>query len=184
MLIEDFDTNSTVKRRSSLPIPVVNPIPAPAPINRGDDGIAINIDAVAPAVLPVAKEEEFSMLSMSALLNALDGIVPLDGMMIFLTTNHIEQIDPAVIRKGRVDRHFEIPYLTDAEVCRYIELMFPNYAIGADVRFHDIAGCDLMALFSEHRDSVEGFVAAIPQREATVDEMPKTTIIHRLATVQ
>ena len=44
-----------------------------------------------------------SPLTFSGLLNALDGIVSAEERMIFLTTNHIERLDSALIRPGRVD---------------------------------------------------------------------------------
>ena len=50
-------------------------------------------------------------ISLTTILNTLDGIVSLDGNMIFMTTNHIEKIDEALLRKGRVDETYEIKYL-------------------------------------------------------------------------
>lgn len=157
ILIEDFDTNSTVKRRSSMtPAPAV---PAPVPKDSVHD-----VGQVTATLQPIESKEEdiFSMLTLSGLLNALDGIVPLDGTMIFMTTNHLENIDPALIRNGRVDKRIEIPYLTHDEVERYIGLMFPEFEYPDNKRYFDIAGCDLMALFSEHRDDAKAFRDAIP----------------------
>ncbi|ORX66342.1 hypothetical protein DL89DRAFT_270263 [Linderina pennispora] len=44
-----------------------------------------------------------SMVTFSGLLNALDGVTSSDERIIFMTTNHIERLDPALIRPGRVD---------------------------------------------------------------------------------
>ncbi|KAG0206524.1 hypothetical protein BGX28_002054 [Mortierella sp. GBA30] len=44
-----------------------------------------------------------SMVTFSGLLNALDGVASSEGRVIFMTTNHIEVLDPALIRPGRVD---------------------------------------------------------------------------------
>jgi len=53
---------------------------------------------------PVAATADKSdKLSFSGLLNALDGVSCGQGRMIFMTTNHIERLDPALIRPGRVD---------------------------------------------------------------------------------
>lgn len=41
--------------------------------------------------------------NMSYLLNILDGIQENKGRIIIMTTNHIEKIDPAIIRPGRID---------------------------------------------------------------------------------
>jgi ATP-dependent 26S proteasome regulatory subunit len=42
-------------------------------------------------------------LNLSCILNLLDGIIELNGIMIIMTTNHPEKIDPALIRPGRFD---------------------------------------------------------------------------------
>jgi len=42
-------------------------------------------------------------VSFSGLLNAIDGIAAGDGRILFMTTNHIERLSPALIRPGRVD---------------------------------------------------------------------------------
>ncbi|KAF2788651.1 mitochondrial chaperone bcs1 [Melanomma pulvis-pyrius CBS 109.77] len=42
-------------------------------------------------------------VSLSTLLNVLDGIGSPEGRVLIMTTNYIERIDPALIRPGRVD---------------------------------------------------------------------------------
>ena len=42
-------------------------------------------------------------LNLSCLLNLLDGIIEMNGIMIIMTSNHPEKIDPALIRPGRFD---------------------------------------------------------------------------------
>lgn len=43
-------------------------------------------------------------LTFSGLLNALDGVTSAgEGRLIFMTTNHRERLDPALLRPGRVD---------------------------------------------------------------------------------
>lgn len=44
-----------------------------------------------------------SSVTFSGFLNALDGVASGEERVIFLTTNHIERLDPALIRPGRVD---------------------------------------------------------------------------------
>jgi chaperone BCS1 len=42
-------------------------------------------------------------VTFSGLLNALDGVASAEERMVFLTTNYIERLDPALVRPGRVD---------------------------------------------------------------------------------
>jgi chaperone BCS1 len=51
-------------------------------------------------------------VTLSGLLNALDGVSSRDGRVLFLTTNHPERLDAALIRPGRVDRKIELGYST------------------------------------------------------------------------
>jgi mitochondrial chaperone BCS1 len=50
-----------------------------------------------------AKTEESRGVSLSCLLNCMDGITAPDGAVIVMTTNHPETLDPALLREGRVD---------------------------------------------------------------------------------
>lgn len=50
-------------------------------------------------------------LTLDAILNVLDGIDRPNGLVTFLTTNHIENIDDAIIRAGRIDRIIQMTNL-------------------------------------------------------------------------
>ena len=42
-------------------------------------------------------------LTLSGLLNAIDGVTSSEGRIVFMTTNYVDKLDPALIRPGRVD---------------------------------------------------------------------------------
>ena len=46
---------------------------------------------------------DVNTLSLSGLLNALDGVAASEGRILFATTNHLERLDPALSRPGRMD---------------------------------------------------------------------------------
>jgi mitochondrial chaperone BCS1 len=50
-----------------------------------------------------------SSVTFSGFLNALDGVASSEERIIFMTTNHLQELDPALIRPGRVD----VPVLLD-----------------------------------------------------------------------
>lgn len=56
-------------------------------------------------------------LSLSGLLNTLDGVASQEGRVLIMTTNHIKNLDSALIRPGRIDMRFEIP-LADSDVTK------------------------------------------------------------------
>lgn len=47
-------------------------------------------------------------VSFSGLLNALDGVRSTDGRILFMTTNHKEKLDEALLRPGRADIHVKL----------------------------------------------------------------------------
>ena len=55
-------------------------------------------------------------VTMSGLLNALDGITGGDGRIVCMTTNHIEQLDPALIRPGRCDKKVLLDNASDEQI--------------------------------------------------------------------
>lgn len=48
-------------------------------------------------------------ITFSGLLNALDGVMAPSGRLVFMSTNHPEKLDPALVRPGRVDVRMEFP---------------------------------------------------------------------------
>ena len=49
------------------------------------------------------KSEPKKPVTLSALLNVLDGLITPDGLVVIATTNHPEKLDPALTREGRFD---------------------------------------------------------------------------------
>lgn len=62
-----------------------------------------DIDAADVSRESTASDDDKKPISLSALLNTLDGMLSRDGRIFVLTTNHPERIDPAVLRPGRVN---------------------------------------------------------------------------------
>ncbi|KAK2036378.1 mitochondrial chaperone bcs1 [Colletotrichum somersetense] len=58
-------------------------------------------------------------VSLSGLLNVLDCVASQEGRALIMTTNHIEHLDEALIRSGRVDKKIEFQ-LADSDVIRKI----------------------------------------------------------------
>lgn len=64
-----------------------------------------------------------SSVTFSGFLNALDGVASGEERIIFLTTNHVDRLDPALIRPGRVDL---APSVDDA-VPEQARTLFTNF---------------------------------------------------------
>ncbi len=53
------------------------------------------------------KDKDKDDVNLSCFLNVLDGVIELEGLVFFMTTNHPEKIDEALIRPGRIDFKYE-----------------------------------------------------------------------------
>ena len=60
-------------------------------------------------------------VSLSQILNLLDGIVELDGRVLIACTNHVEKLDPALIRPGRIDCVIELGLCTRTMIKDIVE---------------------------------------------------------------
>ncbi|KAH7929717.1 hypothetical protein BV22DRAFT_1080272 [Leucogyrophana mollusca] len=62
-----------------------------------------DVDAAFNKRVQTSEDGYQSSVTFSGFLNALDGVASGEERIIFMTTNHIEKLDPALIRPGRVD---------------------------------------------------------------------------------
>ena len=60
----------------------------------------------------IDQEKGNSSVTLSGILNVLDGIETGGGRLLVMTTNHKDALDPALVRPGRCDVHFKIGYST------------------------------------------------------------------------
>lgn len=58
------------------------------------------------------------------LLNYIDGYNSPDGTIWILTTNHVDKLDPALIRPGRIDLNLEIGYATDETFAKFMKFHY------------------------------------------------------------
>ncbi len=93
-----------------------------------DEGLRALVDALPTATalliedidcaFAARREGSTGGVTMSGLLNALDGVSTREGRVLFLTTNHPERLDPALVRPGRVDRTFHLGHATPDQARR------------------------------------------------------------------
>lgn len=81
------------------------------------------------------KNEQSNNLTFSGLLNALDGLISADGVITVMTTNHIEKLDKALIRGGRVDRRFLFSKPTHEQIKSVFKSFYPDAAEDKAAKF-------------------------------------------------
>ncbi|KAJ9582568.1 hypothetical protein L9F63_003126, partial [Diploptera punctata] len=79
-----------------------------------------------------AAYEGLNRVTFSGLLNCLDGVASTEARILFMTTNYLERLDPALIRPGRVDVKEYIGYCSREQ----LELMFLRFYQGEDSLAH------------------------------------------------
>lgn len=67
-----------------------------------------------------------NQLNLENMLTFLDGTEEKRNRVIIAATNHIEKIDPALIRAGRFDAKICLDRFNDAEIKEQLSIMFPN----------------------------------------------------------
>lgn len=103
-----------------------------------DDGALCRLFAEAPAHSILLMEDVDSAfcqrehneaggrITFSGLLNAIDGVMSQEGHLLFMTTNHIDRLDPALIRPGRIDVRVETGLVDEDMATRMFLAFFPG----------------------------------------------------------
>ena len=63
-------------------------------------------------------------ITLSGLLNAIDGVASHEGRVLLMTTNFPEQLDEALIRPGRIDMKVRFTKATRAQICELFTRMY------------------------------------------------------------
>jgi SpoVK/Ycf46/Vps4 family AAA+-type ATPase len=63
-------------------------------------------------------------INFSTFINEISGVKAKEDIILFITTNHKNKIDEALMRSGRLDMHFEISYPTAKEVNEYLNWFY------------------------------------------------------------
>lgn len=98
LLLEDIDTCKATHRRSEDKNGSGN-------VTDWEDGLSFTVD-------------------LTTLLNTLGGVEELDGVIIIMTTNHRNKLDPALVRAGRVEIDFEVPLITPKTLKTHLNKIF------------------------------------------------------------
>jgi len=125
-----------------------------------------------------AKEGFVSMVTFSGLLNALDGVASGEERIIFMTTNHPERLDPALIRPGRVDVKEYIGYATPEQTRRMFLRFYEGREVEADalvakIGDRRVSPAQLQGLFVQWKEAPEEVVVHVEElwrRDAIVLE--------------
>lgn len=107
-------------------------------------------------------------VTMSGLLNALDGVAAQEGRLVFMTTNHVHKLDAALIRPGRADLKLEIGLMSKKQCEVLFYKFFPDappelaHEFSRKLPAMQISVAQVQSHLFVHRKSAAGAVAALP----------------------
>jgi chaperone BCS1 len=105
---------------------------------------------------------DVNTLSLSGLLNALDGVAASEGRLLFATTNHLERLDPALCRPGRMDVWVEFKNASRWQAEALFRNFFPSEEEEEPPSEEEIEGLDIDKNLHVHtrvgREDVRTFV--------------------------
>ncbi|KAK5692625.1 Complex III assembly protein translocase and chaperone [Elasticomyces elasticus] len=114
----------------------------------------------------------------SGLLNALDGVASAEERMIFMTTNHIDRLDDALIRPGRVDMTVHLDNATEWQMEKLWDRFYAEQDVTGEGKRRfltraasaglpgNVSTAALQGLFLYNKGNVEGAIDMVDQLRA------------------
>lgn len=156
LLIEDFDDVITLHKRAGM-------------------SHTINDNFKEEAIK--ASEIFTADISLSMFLNVLQGVVELHDIVIFLSTNRLWILDPAIYRKGRVDNLIEVLPLKNPEIHRFIDMVYEEPSYDRSLVFKPTPASFLGSTFQENPEDLNAFIQAVLDHQPIPVTPPHLTVV-------
>lgn len=101
------------------------------------------------------QSKQAGLVDFSSLLNGLDGLVAVEDIVIVMTTNTIMDLDPALMRPGRIDRVIEIGLCTTEQAQRLFEKFYPDTGLQLNLAPNLYSPATLQELFLRCQSDTE-----------------------------
>jgi chaperone BCS1 len=144
LLFEDMDCMRGSQSRDTLDL------------GAGKSGMALGTKENAPTA---------NAVTLSGLLNVLDGFHAPSGVMFVMTTNHVEKLDPALLRPGRIDYKLFLGKASDQQKVELYRRFFPDASEQEARDFVDASRS------SETMAEFQGLLLALQQGEDRLDQV-------------
>jgi hypothetical protein len=100
--------------------------------------------------------QENKGITLEGLLNVLDGFLTPNGMITFMTTNHVDQLDSALTRPGRIDRRFHLDYLNQWQLDGMVKRFVGDYHV--PLKRSDVAPAEIVECLKSGFDNPPEYV--------------------------
>jgi chaperone BCS1 len=109
-------------------------------------------------------------VTLSGLLNVLDGFHAPTGVLFVMTTNHVQKLDQALLRPGRIDYKLYMGKATDHQKMELFRRFFPE---ATELEAQDFIEASRSA---ETMAEFQGLLLALEQREANFEPEPEEVL--------
>ncbi|KAF8146145.1 P-loop containing nucleoside triphosphate hydrolase protein [Mycena galopus ATCC 62051] len=126
---------------------------------------------------PLGAERRAS-ITLSGLLNVIDGVGSEEGRLFFTTSNHSDRLDPAFLRPGRIDIQIQFELATTDQVAALFRHFFGPFAWSStpDAEFPPPSEEEVASL-------ADTFAKAIPPKEFSTAEIQGYLQLHKTSPV-
>lgn len=119
---------------------------------------------------PINNLMDYESPILGKLLTALQSPVEINDCVAIFTTNHLEKIDPAIYRPGRITVLLEIGRMSPSSVIQYYQLQYGQLWPEHTPIERSLRACDVSSYYSSNRQYPEGFINAVISNELSADE--------------
>lgn len=148
-LIEDIDCAFPSREEGEHPMPLIPGYP-------GMMGLG-----------PRLSSRTRSTVTLSGLLNVIDGVGSEEGKLFFATTNYIDHLDPALLRPGRIDRKIQYKLATREQATALFLRFFPQ----SYITFEDSKVSSVDEKQSRLGELAKTFSQGVPEYEFSTAEL-------------
>jgi chaperone BCS1 len=136
------------------------------------------------------KKKKKHSVTLSGLLNTIDGAASQEGRVLVMTSNTPETLDPALIRHGRIDKQIKFDYISRFDAKQLFIRMFSTHqderveevGAGSESDENSAAEGEEAVLTSDEEDVkslAEAFGGKIPERQLSPAEIQGFLLDHR-----
>ena len=111
-------------------------------------------------------EKSNNQLTLSGILNAVDGIAGSSGRILIMTTNSKESLDSALVRPGRVDLELELSYLNNEMFVRAMKRFYPSSSFDFVNIGEKVSPAKLQNLIISNKEKPEDVVDTVARSES------------------
>ncbi len=115
-----------------------------------------------------------SEMTFSGLLNAINGVMTSPGRLLIGTTNITQDIDPALVRTGRIDRVFKLDYLDDQQARTIIKKFL---GVDSDFTVDEVSPADLVGHLQKYRHDL---AKALDSGLLVAERLERLEVDHKL----